>query len=213
LLGQGPSPRDVVVTTGPMIRVSEQGETGSAIGQVIAGSGGEVTLDIGVQSPRWAAFDTIEVFANSVPDIKSTETVLHPVACFTSAELPAGDPCSDAPLGSHPLDVSLVAVAPGFQRFEAQAAITLSTADAGLYPEGGTGEDVWVVVRVRGDRALYPLLLSGVITDDNLSTLVSGTQAEVEAALDGIGVTATAFTAPIYLDLDGGGYRARFAPE
>src|SRR4029079_19329628 len=76
LLGQGPSPRDVVVTTGPMIRVSEQGETGSAIGQVIAGSGGEVTLDIGVQSPRWAAFDTIEVFANSVPDIKSNETVL-----------------------------------------------------------------------------------------------------------------------------------------
>jgi len=106
-----------------------------------------------------------------------------------------------------------VAVAPGFQRYEAATTVTLSTDEEGLYPEGGSGEDVWVVVRVRGDRALYPLLLSGVITDANLATLVSGTQAEIEAALDGIGVTATAFTAPIYLDLDGGGYRARFAPE
>lgn len=212
LLGQGPSPRDVVVTTGPMIRVTAQGDSKSAIGQVVTGSGGQATLAIGVQSPRWAAFDTIEVFANSVPDIKSNETLLHPVACFTAADLPDGDPCADAPLGSHPLDVNLVAVAPGFQRYEAATTITLST-DQPLYPDGGTGEDVWVVVRVRGDRALYPLLLNGVITDDNLATLVSGTQAEVEAALDGIGVTATAFTAPIYLDLDGGGYRARFAPE
>ena len=69
------------------------------------------------------------------------------------------------------------------------------------------------MVRARGDRGVYPLLLSGMVTEENLATLVSGTQTEVEAALDGVGVTATAFTAPIYLDLDGGGYRARFAPE
>jgi len=213
LLGQGPSPRDVVVTTGPMIRVHEQGNATSAIGQVVAGTGGQATLAISVQSPRWAAFDTIEVFANSVPDIKSTETVLHPVACFTSAALPEGDPCSDAPLGSHPLDVNLVAVAPGFQRYEADATVTLSTGDQALYPDVVTGQNVVVVLRERGDRALYPLLLGGVINDDNLATLVSGTQAEVDAALDGIGVTATAFTAPIYLDLDGGGYRAPFEPE
>jgi hypothetical protein len=215
LLGQGPSPRDVVVTTGPMIRVTKQGSSASAIGQVVAGQAGAATLAISVQSPRWAAFDTIEVFANSVPDIESHDTVLQPVACFTvvpEADLPPGDPCAAAPLGARPLDVELVAVAPGFQRYQATAAITLST-DQALYPDGGSGEDVWVVVRVRGNRALYPLLLSGAITQDNLATLVSGTQAAVEAALEGIGVTATAFTAPIYLDLDGGGYRARFAPE
>ena len=215
LLGQGPSPRDVVVTTGPMIRVVEDGESASAIGKVVTGAGGEATLAISVQSPRWAAFDTIEVFANAVPDITSDETVLHPVACFTvvpEADLPPEDPCAQAPLGSALLDVNLVAVAPGFQRYEASATLTLST-DQPLYPEGGSGEDVWVVVRVRGDRGVYPLLLSEVVSEENLATLVSGTQAEVEAALDGIGVPATAFTAPIYLDLDGGGYRARFAPE
>ena len=217
LLGQGPSPRDVVVTDGPMIRVTEQGEDASAIGKVVDGAGGEATLAITVQSPRWAEFDTIEIFANAVPDIRSDVTVLQPVACFTvvpEADLPPDDPCAKAPLGSAPLDVNLVAVAPGFQRYEASATITLSTDQAeALYPEGGTGEDVWVVVRARGDRGVYPLLLSGMVTDENLATLVSGTPAEVEAALDGVGVTATAFTAPIYLDLDGGGYRARFAPE
>ncbi|HEU5059388.1 MAG TPA: CehA/McbA family metallohydrolase [Kofleriaceae bacterium] len=214
LLGRGPTPHDIVVTNGPHIRVTRQGSDTSAIGQVLAGAGGEVTLAIDVQSPRWAAFDTIEVFANAIPDVTSDVTVLQPIACFTvtpEADLPPEDPCAQAPLGSAPLDVNLVAVAPGFQRREASVALTLSRTDP-LYPEGGDGEDVWVVVRVRGDRAVYPLLLNA-IDGDNLETLVSGTVAEVEAALDGIGVTATAFTAPIYLDLDGGGYRARFAPE
>jgi hypothetical protein len=200
-----------------MIRVTEQGDDASAIGKVVAGAGGEATLAISVQSPRWAEFDTIEIFANAIPDIRSDVTVLQPVACFTvvpEADLPPDDPCAKAPLGSAPLDVNLVAVAPGFQRYEASATITLSTDQAeALYPEGGTGEDVWVVVRARGDRGVYPLLLSGMVTEENLATLVSGSQTEVEAALDGVGVTATAFTAPIYLDLDGGGYRARFAPE
>lgn len=215
LLGKGPSPRDVVITDGPMIRVTEQGDDASAIGRVIAGAGGEASLSIRVQSPRWAEFDTIEIFANAVPDIRSEVTALEPIACFTvtpAADLPPEDPCAQAPLGSAPLDVDLVAVAPGFQRYEATASITLST-DQPIYPEGGTGEDVWVVVRVRGDRGVYPLLLNGTVTAENLATLVSGTQAEVEAAMEGVGVTATAFTAPIYLDLDGGGYRAQFAPE
>ena len=214
LLARGPTPHDIVVTNGPHIRVTEEGSDASAIGQVLSGAGGEVTLAIDVQSPRWAAFDTIEVFANSIPDVTSEVTALEPIACFTvtpEADLPPEDPCAQAPLGVAPLDVSLVAVAPGFQRHEASATLTLSRTDP-LYPEGGDGEDVWVVVRVRGDRAVYPLLLNA-IDGDNLETLVSGTVAEIEAALDGIGVTATAFTAPIYLDLDGGGYRARFAPE
>ena len=214
LLGRGPSPHDVVVTNGPLIRVTEQGKPASAIGQVVSGSGGEVTLAISVQSPRWAAFDTIEVFANAIPDLTSGESIIQPIACFTvvpEADLPPEDPCAQAALGSAPLAVDLVAVAPGFQRHEASATLTLSTDDP-LYPEGGDGHDVWVVVRVRGDRAVYPLLLNA-IGEDNLATLVSGTPAEVEAAMDGIGVPATAFTAPVYLDLDGGGYRARFAPE
>jgi hypothetical protein len=211
LVGRGATPHDQVVSNGPFIRVTQQGQSASAIGKVIAGEAGEVTLTIRVQSPRWAAFDTIEVFANAIPQVDGGETIVEPVACFSAAELAENHPCALAPLGSSPLTVNEVAVAPGFTRYQATATITLSTAQ-GLVPDGGDGEDVWVVVRVRGDRAIYPVLLGGLVSD-NLDVLVSGTEAEVDAALDGTGVTATAFTAPIYLDLDGGGYRAPFAPE
>ena len=127
-LARGPTPHDIVVTNGPHIRVTEEGSDASAIGQVLSGAGGEVTLAIDVQSPRWAAFDTIEVFANAVPDITSEVTALEPIACFTvtpEADLPPEDPCAQAPLGTAPLDVNLVAVAPGFQRHEASATLTL----------------------------------------------------------------------------------------
>jgi hypothetical protein len=70
-----------------------------------------------------------------------------------------------------------------------------------------------VVVRARGNRSIYPVLLNGVLSTENLATLVAGDPAQVEALLAGNGVPAAAFTAPIFLDLDGGGYRAPFAPE
>ena len=57
-------------------------------------------------------------------------------------------------------------------------------------------------------------LLDTVIAADlsNLDALVSGTPDEVEEALVGRGVPATAFTAPILVDFDGGGFLAPFAP-
>ena len=215
LAGRGSTAYDVVLTNGPHIRVTQQGEVGSVIGKVIEASGGEVTLTIEVEAPMWAEFDTIEVFANATPELGADVTSLPPVACFTPVaqdDLDPADPCASAPLGATVLDVSPVEVAPGFDRWEATVNVTLSAAEL-IYPEGATGQDAWVVVRARGNRAIYPLLLSGAITAGNLETLVSGSDDEVRAALEGIGISATAFTAPVFLDLDGGGYRAPFAPE
>jgi hypothetical protein len=210
----GRTPRDVVVTNGPMVRVTEDGETSSVIGRVVEGDG-TVTLTIEVQSPRWAAFDTIEVFTNAVPDVETDVTTQYPSACFTTtalADLDPGDPCALAPLGVELLAVDEVEVAPGFTRYQATVNVTLAS-DQPIYPDGATGEDMWVVVRVRGNRGLYPVLLSGVLAGTDLATLLGGSQSDLDEALDGVGVGAVAFTAPIFLDLDGGGYRAPFAPE
>ena len=58
-----------------------------------------------------------------------------------------------------------------------------------------------------------PLLFDNVVDDTTLPVLVDGADAAaVDAALRGRGVPATAFTAPVYVDFDGGGYRAPFAP-
>jgi hypothetical protein len=129
------------------------------------------------------------------------------------ADLPPGDPCAQAPLGTARLTVRKVAVAPGFSRWQARAEITLSAADPAIHPDLSSGEDAWVVVRARGRRAIYPMLLNGVVDRDHVATLVSGTDAEVDEILRSSGVPATALTGAIYLDLDGGGYRAPFGPE
>lgn len=219
LAGRGPTARDVVVTNGPLIRVSRQGQAGSAIGTTQAAAGGQVSLAVSVQSPSWAEFDVIEVFANATPPpvvARDQPTSLTPVKCFVTVSpgsLGPNDPCASAPLGADQMTVSLVNVgSAAFQRYQASVVVTLAAGDP-IHPELGTGDDAWVVIRARGKRAIYPVLLQGVLNGANLGDLVEGNPATVDAILLEDGVPASAFTAPIYLDLDGGGYVAPFAPQ
>lgn len=217
LSGSGGSPRDVVVTNGPHIEVTVAGAAGSPIGSVVDGTAGSVTLEITAFAPEWAQLDTIEVFVNATPTVdRSAATVLQPLACFTSrpaADLAANDPCATAPMdGAQALTAELVSVSGSFQRWETSASITLTPADI-VNRAGASDGDAWIVIRVRGSRAVFPVLIGGLIGDGNVDTLVSGTQQEIDAILEQSGVPATAFTAPIYVDFDGGGYAPIFRPQ
>jgi len=68
------------------------------------------------------------------------------------------------------------------------------------------------VFRARGDRAIFPIMPGQAITDATLPVILGGDAAATAAALTGVGVPATAVTAPVFVDFDGGGYRAPFAP-
>jgi hypothetical protein len=211
----GTTNRDIVVTNGPHIQVSVAGQTSSALGAVIDGTSGSVTLHVTVVSPDWAVFDTLEIFANATPDVNSADTVLQPLFCFTSRdslELAESDVCALASQGAQALEVSLVEVAAGVGRYQASLQVTIAAGDIINHPSA-TGRDAWLVFRVRGDRAVFPLLLDGVISSDTLDILVSGTQAEQSAVLDGRGVPATAFTSPVFVDFDGSGYSAVLSPR
>jgi hypothetical protein len=209
----GARARDIVVTNGPMITVTASNV--SAIGSVVPATAGSVTLHVTVASPDWAEIDTLEVFANATPPSPAPQTALTPLGCWTSrapASLNANDPCLKADLAPQPLVVTEVAVGGGFKRYEATVDVTL-TADDIATRAGATGKDAWLVFRARGDKAIFPLISDDVVTASTLATLVEGTDAAaVDAALRGHGVPATAFTAPVFVDFDGGGYRAPFAP-
>jgi hypothetical protein len=191
---------------------------GPAFGRVVTASmAGTVTLDITVVAPAWAEVDTIEVFVNSTPDSSlKDETWLQPATCFTSRtidSLPASEPCALAALGPVQTTIELVEFAPGYFRWEGTAQLTLSAADmATINRAGATGTDAWIVIRARGNRALYPMMTAEAITPDNLATLVTGDAQAVDAELANGGIPAAAFTSPIYVDFDGGGYRAPFEP-
>ena len=211
-------PRDLVITNGPMIAVKVGGM--NAIGRQVTPTGGAVTLEVTVTAPDWADFDTIEVFANATPDTPVTGTTpvsLTPLRCWTSrslATLSGMDPCMIAPMTPQVMAVSSVAVpGPGnARRLTATITVRLTAADI-RNRAGATGQDAWLVIRARGDKAIFPILSGDLIDDTSLPTLVTGNPAAVDNLLrSGVGVPAAAFTAPVFLDFDGGGYRAPFRP-
>jgi hypothetical protein len=211
----GAMSRDIVVTNGPHIQVSVAGQTSSALGAVIDGTSGAVTLDVTIVAPDWAAFDTLEIFANATPDVNSADTLLQPLSCFTSRaplDIAGNDVCALTPRGPQALEVSLVEVTAGVKRYQASVQVTIAADDI-VNHASATGRDAWLVFRVRGDRAVFPLMLDDVITSDTLDILVSGAQAEVDAVLQGAGVPATAFTSPVFVDFDGSGYSAVLSPR
>jgi hypothetical protein len=211
----GARARDVILSDGPFLSVTSAGLP--AIGQTIDASAGTVTLTVHVQSPDWAELDTLEVFANATPQTPAPQTgiAIAPLRCWTTRDpqtFAANDPCALADLPALPLTITQVSVGGGVSRYEATVTVTLAASDIHTRA-GATGTDAWLVFRARGDKGIFPILFDDVVNDATLPVLVDGSDAAaIDAALRGHGVPATALTAPVYVDFDGGGYRAPFAP-
>ncbi len=206
LKGEG-VPRDVVVTNAPMMAFSVDGK---GIGETVAHGMGPLAISIRVQAPSWAEVDTIEVFANStfdIPEPKGSPTqLLTPVVCFTSRMLPT-QRCSGAVGGARPLAWSKVEATPGGGwRWDATVTAMVDAADLlARQRAGAVGRDLWMVARATGDVGLFPFIPGGIADPAEVARLVEG------QPLDGLGVPSLAFTNPIFVDVDGGGWRAPFA--
>ncbi|HUS66812.1 MAG TPA: hypothetical protein VMZ28_19880 [Kofleriaceae bacterium] len=210
----GAAPRDAIVTNGPMVTLhaGPSADTGG-IGRTVALSGGAATVEVHVKAsaPDWVPFDSIELYANNAfvipPPPGQQPEPLIPILCFT-ARVPASSRCQAAIGGARPLTVSTVDLGGGYKRLEAQVDTTLAVADVqGRVRAGAVGKDFWIVARVAGLVGLYPVIpanVDGKIVP--LADLVAG------KALRGQGVPALAFTNPVFVDADGGGWRAPFAP-
>ncbi|MGN6105812.1 MAG: CehA/McbA family metallohydrolase [Kofleriaceae bacterium] len=212
--GANSTPRDVVVTNGPMIDVKIGGQP--ALGRVFPATGGQITLAVTVTAADWAEFDTLEVFANTTPDAVGRDevTVLQPLQCWTSralGSLAVKDPCVTARMPAQAMQVQLQSVGGGHRRYVATVTVTLDAQDIQTRA-GATGTDAWLVFRARGDRGIFPVIPSNSITDATAAALLGGDFDTIRTTLTGKGVPAAAFTSPVFVDFDGGGYRAPFAP-
>ncbi|MCX5748104.1 MAG: CehA/McbA family metallohydrolase [Proteobacteria bacterium] len=211
--GANNTARDIVITNGPMITVTGGGV--SALGSVVPGN--MLPLTVTVTSPDWAEFDTIEVFANSTPEPTSgvnASSVVQPLKCWTNrpiALLDAKDPCKTAALPAEALAIDLASVAGSHKRYQVTFTVTFDATEIATRA-GATGKDAWLVFRARGDRAAFPILPANAVTAETMPALVSGDFAAIRTALTGKGVSAMALTAPVFIDFDGGGYRAPFQP-
>jgi hypothetical protein len=209
----GESPRDVIVTNGPMATLAVGPDLAAGgMGRTVALPAGATTLPVHVevQSAEWAPFDTVEIYANAsftVPPPPGQQLEpLVPALCFTARATPSWR-CTQAIGGARALSITPVDVGGGARRLEARVDVSASIAELlGRQRAGATGRDLWLVARVAGQTGLFPVIPAAVDSGVPLADLIAG------KPLVGEGVPALAFTNPVFVDVDGNGWRGPFQP-
>ncbi len=192
-------------TNGPMLRVTLEALTSGLTASLedgdsvlVAADDGKVEITVDVQSPSWAEFDSIEFYMNSATT-KSTsmeESGAGPVTVARYAIAP--DFVLTEGTDFTASTVAIDGTVPAGDRIEATATLTL---DGTLNP--ALTEDTWIVVMVKGtdgiSKPLFPMVPNSLDTGSNstLGDLTDGNLGED-------GITALAFTNPLYVDFDDG---------
>lgn len=180
---QGPFVRPRLLAADGSERVAEL-----ALGAptLVASSNGNVDLEIHIQSPLWAEYDRIDIYANATTTVAA---VSDGVPTLYGAE-----PTRTLRRGED-FDVIEVDVFPAVanaRRLESLVTV----------PFSGLVRDTWFVVVVRGtddvSRPLFPVMSSGLARGSNstVADLIDGNLGEG-------GVLALAFTNALYADVDG----------
>ena len=191
-------------TNGPIVRITTSaastGQTGGLeLGSptLISTTDGAVDVNFEIQSPIWAEFDRIEVYVNSTTtrSVASKQSGVGLVSVKSYATTP--DFVLDAGTDFTLNTVNVVPSVPGALRLEANATLSLT----------GLTQDAWIVALVRGrdgvSRPLFPVVPNDLTSAGNttLADLTDGNLGEN-------GIMAMAFTNPLFVDVDGGGWTA-----
>jgi hypothetical protein len=166
---------------------------------MIGDDDGQVVLRVHVQSPAWAQWDDLKVYANAgtVPTGVTDGTPVLFTADTPQVHWVEGD-CDPATRGDGDFDIDVVPSStglPGAERLEAHVDVPFAVA-----------QDTWFVVVVSGSdgvcEPMFPVYAADLSPDSNatLQDLMDGNRGEG-------GVMALGFTNALYLDLDGGGFQ------
>ncbi len=156
---------------------------------LITATDGSVDLEIHVQAPIWAPYDTIEIYRNAStrvakrnPTVGGTPTLYDAVPTTT---LTAG-------AGFSVTQTNVVPSVPGAERFETHLTVPLA----------GLTRDEWIVVVVKGTSGvsapMFPVFPRNLLAAQNptLADLTNVTASES-------GVRALGFTNALFVDVDG----------
>jgi hypothetical protein len=171
---------------------------------------GNVTLRIEVQSPSWAEWDTIKVYANSSTVVTGTNGTFVPIDVLFGAGPPLatlseGD-CDPSTLdGADGGDFDITEVTnlngvSGANRWEATVDVAVAAA-----------VDTWFVVVVSGTdgvcEPMFPVYSADL--DDSVNTTLGDL---TDGNLGEAGVMALGHTNALFLDVDGGGFKGPLEP-
>jgi len=158
----------------------------------VTSTNGDVDLEIRIQAPDWADFDTVRVYANAATEpVNPSAPYLFRAAAGSAQDFFEGD-CDPATQGDGDFDVAEVPVAGGATRREATLTV----------PFRGLAQDTWFVVLVQGTdglcRPMFPVFPQNLNAGANptLADLLDGNRGEG-------GVMALGVTNALYADVDG----------
>ncbi len=182
-------------TNGPFVKVTsaaastgQSGGLGHGQAKLITTTNGNATINVHVESPLWAEFDRVEFYVNTIPTIDDYDSDVSTPPFYNVAPAvvqTAGTNFTVNTINDFPS-------IPGAQHLEADTSLNLS----------GLTEDTWIVVLVRGsDNVSEPLF---PVLPNNLSSSSNPTLADlIDGNLGESGVTAMAFTNPLFIDANG----------
>ncbi len=193
----------VVVSAGPFISVSAENEEGQKTGVGGTIHGKNVKLHVEVQSPSWAWFDTIEVYANTEP-LPADE---DGVSTFKGV---ASDPKSffqtyHVPKFYYEPNEIFATSDGSLKNWKEEGGLITASADIDMNVE----EDTWVVIFVYGDkgskdwRSLFPVVTKSVADPSKAKTPDAGWTLESLARDPAMAAEAWGFANPIFIDVDG----------
>ena len=225
LTAQGTALRDLYSTSGPVLRLwAGSGARRVGIGGTTQPEPGDprspeqadglLRLEVEALCTEWAPIDTIEVFANSTfpsPETGPAPPEMVPALCFTSRGAPS-ERCRKAAVFGV-LTVETVDRPRGGRYLRARILVEVPVSKLLLSSAPGSrGKDLWLLARAFGDHSLFPVVPGGVRPGPG-----PGTGTDLASLIDGMPVTTSgafplAMTNPLFVDVDGGGWRAPFQP-
>jgi hypothetical protein len=197
----------LIGTNGPFVTVNAEAtcatsgltSAGLAIGEstlICDGegiTGGAVDVTVTVNSPAWAAYDTIELYVNS-----ATQLWDHDADAGTPDRYRAlPDVVLTAPADFTITSVNDFPAIPGATHWTSTVTHTLT----------GLADDVWIVAVVKGtDGSTQPLFpfYPNSLTQAGNTTLANLTDGNLNEG----GMLAVAYTNPLYVDVNSGGWAA-----
>lgn len=219
LTAQDGARRDLYATSGPVLqlwagsgarRVGIGGTTEPDPGAGPSPDDDILHIEVTALCTDWAPVDTIEVFANSTfasPETGPAPPAMIPAVCFTSRPMPAERCRQAAVFGTLTIETIDRPRGGRYLRARVVADVAVAKLLAANAP-GARGKDLWLLARAFGDRSLFPVVPGGLRPGPgtNLSALVNGTPITTSGAYP------LAFTNALFVDVDGGGWRAPFQP-
>ena len=203
----------LTVSAGPIVMMKATGEDGQSadIGGTVNGHKAKFTVD--VTAPSWAWFDSIEIYANTEPipvddktDVAMDGTAKDPSKFYKPYHIPRYTYSS----------VKAFRLSDGTLKNWDEKDGVIS---AHVEFEMDVKEDTWVVAVARGTnitdgyRSLFPIVTQVLVDSKDQPSKFDPADLTSFYKSGKVGASAWGFTNPIFIDVDGNGFEAKWVRE